>query len=313
MLDLNKEVILERTRKWTDASGIKLYQMYEELCNQTQSEQLRILFHMDPVAIYNTLRHTVGATGTWLEDGTYVHIDNYSSIIITRPCFSITLRPYKDSSIYSVTQDLPRSVIVSQGLIPALKALLGLLNIEVLTDNTVDEALEAFSEHLKQQIPIKVKHSETSIENTTASTETTNALPPNSLAAKFNNSLRVGKNRRHTKVELTKALKPYVLSDENLSSIFIPEKELWAKLRNVDLETIDFDTDDAIIVPTYAIGDNEITTVKLVVSDWHVILKPNKTSVNSLYRTFSNIDVNDAKDLANIAAVISTVTKMVNG
>ena len=138
-------------------------------------------------------------------------------------------------------------------------------------------------------------------------------MPANLLAAKFNNPLRVGKNRRHSKKELVDVLKPYVPFDENLSSLFIPENELWNKLRNVDLETIDFDTDDAIIVPTYAVGDNEITTVKLIVADWHVILKPNKTSVNSLYRTFSNIDVNDTKDLANIAAVVSTVTKMVNG
>lgn len=313
MSDLNKVAVLNSTRKWTDASGIKLYQMYEELCNQTQSEQLRILFHMDPVAIYNEIRHTANVAGTWLEDGTYIHVDSYNAIIITRPCFSIMLTQYRNSPMYSVTQDLPRDVIVSQGLIPALKALLGLLNIEVLSDTSIDETLEAFSEHLKQQIPIKVKHNETPLKNSTAFTEKTNALPPNLLTAKFNNPLRVGKNRRHSKKELADALKPYVPFDENLSALFIPENELWNKLRNVDLETIDFDTDDAIIVPTYAVGDNEITTVKLIVTDWHVILKPNKTSVNSLYRTFSNIDVNDTKDLANIAAVVSTVTKMVNG
>lgn len=313
MSDLNKVAVLNSTRKWTDASGIKLYQMYEELCNQTQSEQLCILFHMDHVAIYNEIRHTANVAGTWLEDDTYVYVDGYNAIIITRPCFSITLSQYRNSPIYSVTQDLPRDVIVSQGLIPALKALLGLLNIEVLSDTSVDETLEAFSEHLKQQIPIKMKKKKRQLDDAPAVTQKHNALPANLLAAKFDNPLRVGKNRRHSKKELVDVLKPYVPFDENLSSLFIPENELWNKLRNVDLETIDFDTDDAIVVPTYAVGDNEITTVKLIVADWHVILKPNKTSVNSLYRTFSNIDANDTKDLANIAAVISTVTKMVNG
>lgn len=293
---------------YLDHSQVKLNKIYETLCKQTTSKQLRDMFFMDGSLIYKAIHANVPFNGTWCEHGTYAHVGQQNSIILTQPRMTITLHGTHPIPYYDVSDDDSLVDIVTDGLIPLFKSILVLLNIELIDDTVTTEILETFQDHLKQQIPIKIKASTTPTEP--AYMEPVNALPANLLAAKFSNPVRVGKGRRHSKRELVDALKPFVEDESALASIYLPEDALWSRLKTVRLETIDFDTDDAIIVPIYTEDSKSIEAFKLVIKDWHIVLERNNTKVNSIYSKFSNIDVSDTKDLTGVTTVISTLTKI---
>lgn len=249
---------------------------------------------------------TITSTGSWYNDEIYVHLNSDDELVLSHRMLQLVIPNNAGIAIYTVLGEHPITNIVNAALIPMLKTILDILDIELpdYTPPYLPKDERGFGTGSSESItePKVSKKIQGDL-------EILNAFPPSVLAAKYGNEQRVGRGKRYSKFDMKQLLSRYVNSEYDLMAIYQPNNVIWSRLNTLDLQKQNIS--GACIVDG-GLDENDQQTYKIFTSKWHIVISPTKSNVNMLYNKLCIMCDTDVDDMRAVAAVIKTISDLIS-